>query len=165
MEHALKEHGGFLPSDTESPEVLEPGDGAFNGPAFFVSAQRPPVLRLGTVAAIGSNHLNAHFRHLIIEVVVIIRLVSDQRFRNLSGHHEVEQPLNQMTFMTRSRGAVGRHRKTSGIDHNHDFNTFSSPCAADPISSSLGLGKGSVNRALVNLEPIAPLNPGSPLLP
>ena len=54
---AVKQNRGFFPSDTESPEVLEPGDGSFDGPAFLVSAQRSPVLRLGAVATIGRNHL------------------------------------------------------------------------------------------------------------
>ena len=161
MKQTLKQHGGFFPSDTESAKVLEPGDGAFNGPAFLISAQGSPVLCLGTIAAIGSNHLNAHFSHLIIELDVIIRLVSDQPFRNLPRHHEVKQPLNQVAFVSRSRGAVRRHRKTFGIDHNHDFNTLSSTSAADPISSAFGLRKSSVNKTLVNLEPIALLDQGA----
>jgi len=53
MKHALKQNCGFSPSDTESPEVLEPGDGAFNGPAFLTwrpeaAASTPEALQDGS---------------------------------------------------------------------------------------------------------------------
>src|SRR5262249_43554303 len=156
--HALKENGGFFPADTESAEVLEPGDGAFDGPAFLVSSQWPSVLSLRAITAVGSDHFHSHLRHLLIKHVAVVSFVANQALGDLSGHHEIKESLNQMALVRGRRRAVRGHRQTFAINHNHDFDALSNTGAADPIAAALGFSKGPIHEAFVKLETIALFN-------
>ena len=133
MKKALKGGGGFFPADTQPAKMLQPGDGAFDGPPSFVSTKAGPVLGRGvdsTVPAMRRNHLDALLGQGRIQAITVISLVPDQALRGLGSNHELEDLLHQPALMRRGRSAAGRHRQAFGIDHNHDFDPFCRPCCS-----------------------------------
>lgn len=63
-------------------KVVEPGKESFDLPAATVAAQRPKVLGLAPIAAVGSYHLDPKLcLHLFVQAVAVVSLVSDQPLR------------------------------------------------------------------------------------
>src|SRR5688572_13859790 len=124
MKEALESGGGFLPSNAQAPEVLEPPNGAFHGPATAVASQATAVLGSVLWFAVGTvwrDHLHAHLRHAGIQLVAVIGLVANKAMRALWTDHEVEKSLHQRALVRTGRGAARRQREPVSIDHDHDL--------------------------------------------
>ena len=68
-----------FPSVHESPEVVHPSEGPPHFPASPVPSERPPVLCLRPIAAVGRDHFYAMFLFQpLVQAVRIIGLVADQ---------------------------------------------------------------------------------------
>jgi FkbM family methyltransferase len=74
-----------LITNNQASEVLQPGEQPFHFVTSAVSPQRTSVLYRGlfTVASMGRDHFNPGRRQLFVQRVAVIRLVSDQSFREL----------------------------------------------------------------------------------
>ena len=68
-----------------SPEVAQPGDGAFDDPAPLVAPQRPAILRrrLATIFPMRSNQLDAAPSQLFPQRVAIVTTIPDDPRRFL----------------------------------------------------------------------------------
>lgn len=65
MKKALKQTGRFLPADAKATKVVEPADGAFDGPTPLVTTKRATVLGdifSATIGAMWCNYLYIMFR-------------------------------------------------------------------------------------------------------
>ena len=58
MKEALEGEIRFYPSDAKAAVVLEPSDGAFDGPASFVASQGSTILGSWEIAFSRTNHIN-----------------------------------------------------------------------------------------------------------
>jgi hypothetical protein len=70
-------------TDEDAPEVLQPGEQAFDLPTSPVASQRSTILRRGfdSVETMRCNQLDVLFGQLRIEFVTVIGKVADQTGR------------------------------------------------------------------------------------
>lgn len=156
MEEPLEEHGGLLPADAEPAVVLEPGDGAFDGPPTSIASEHSPVLRdvlRLAIAPMRRDEVAAHAGELIVERVAVVGLVAADAIGRHACEHEVEEALDELALVGRGRRGVDGHGQAAGIDQHHDFHAFSGFGDADAIAAALGLAEGGIDEALV--KPVA----------
>ena len=68
-----------FPSRDQSAVVLHPGKDPLDLPAAAIATQRTAVLGLPlTVDAVGRDHFDAVFTHLLVECIRVVGLVADQ---------------------------------------------------------------------------------------
>src|SRR5215475_8398819 len=115
-----------LISNNQTTEVLQPGEQPFHFVTSAVSPQRTSVLCSGLfpVASMGRDHFNPGRRQLSVQRVTVIRLVSDQSFRELIDESFEESVCDKGDFMRRSRRCVYGERKTIAVCHCHELRTF-----------------------------------------
>src|SRR5262249_19041215 len=91
--------------NNQTTEVLQPGEQPFHFVTLAVSPQRTSVLCSGLfpVASMGRDHFNPGRRQLFVQRVTVIRLVSDQSFRELIDEAFEESVCDKGDFMRRSR--------------------------------------------------------------
>ena len=102
-----------FPSGDESSEVVHPCEEPFDLPTLFVAAKLSAVLGFASVAAVGCDHLDAVFvLELLVELVGIVSLISDQPGRELVEKASGKNLLNKLALGRRS--ALDRYgeRKT-----------------------------------------------------
>lgn len=90
-----------------------------------------------------------------VERIAVVGFVTDDPFGQGLGNHEVEELLSKMTFGSTGRGGVDRGGKPVSIDQHHDFHAFADSREADLIASTLRLGEGAVDEALVESVAVA----------
>lgn len=153
MQESTEQRCGLLPADAQAPKVLEPGDGALDGPRSRQALQRAAILRdvLGSaIRAVRRNQLHAALGQVGVQRVAVEGRVADDARRRFARQHEVEQPLHQAAFVPLGRGGIDRHGQAAGIHLDHDFHAFSDFSVADPVSPAAGLAEGRVDEALVH---------------
>ena len=111
----------MLISHQNPPVVLQPGEQSLHFVTSAVSSQRASVLccRLFPIASMGRDHLNSGRRQFFVQRVAVIRLVSDQPFRELVDEALEESVSDKGDFMRRSRRCVNGERKTIAVCHCH----------------------------------------------
>ena len=104
-------------SNNQTTEVLQPGEQSLHFVTSAVSPQRAPVLCCGLfpIASMGRDHLNPGCRQLFVQRVAVIRLVSDQPFRELVDEAFEESVSDKGDFMRRSRRCVYGERMTGAV--------------------------------------------------
>lgn len=152
MEEGLEEDGRFLVADAEPAEVLEPRNGAFDGPAALVAPERAAVLggvRGRAAPAVRGDHLDALLGQVVVEQVAVVGLVADDALGVPGGEHEVKEALHQPGFV--GAGAARGHRdgQAAGVHEHHDFHAFSGLGDAEAVAAAAGLAEGRVDEALV----------------
>jgi hypothetical protein len=114
----------------ESPEVSEPGEGAFHDPSSLVAAQRPAVLRRGfaSVLPMRDDQLDAAPGQLLAQGVAIVPAISNEANRLLPRTtatmpvpypDRLERRRDQGDFRRGSSVKVVSQRKTRAVDHHH----------------------------------------------
>jgi hypothetical protein len=86
MKKALECGGGFFPPDAKPSEVLQPGNGALDGPSSLISPKAASILRciLGSaIASMRSDQFDALLSQGPIQSVAVISLVADHSLRVL----------------------------------------------------------------------------------
>src|SRR6266581_3508568 len=81
MNKALEKERGFLPSNTKTTEVLQPGNGALHLPTAAVTTQWACILcdiLRPAIAPMGSDHFYLHRRHRFIQGIAIVGFVSNE---------------------------------------------------------------------------------------
>lgn len=134
---------------------MEPGNGAFDGPAAFIAAKRAAILSDGSIGPVRCDHVNPAESELRVELVAVVGLVADDALGRFGREHEAEEFLDQTAFGSVGRSGAHRHGQAFGVDQDHDFDPLADPGATNALTSALGLGEGSIHKALV--EPIAPI--------
>src|SRR4029450_6961358 len=107
----------FFPANAKSSIVLEPGDGAFDGPASFGASQGSAVLGLRAIEPVGGDHLDSGSGQELVETVTLVSFVSDDSRRSGLRNHETKELLDEMAFGGVGRGAASRHRHPPRGDH------------------------------------------------
>jgi len=107
MKEALEQAGGFFPSDAQAAEVLQPTDGAFDGPAAFMPTEGAAVLSgcSFSVRTMGSDQLDSRFGKQSVERIAVVGFVSDHALGQIRADQEIEQALDGVTFVR-----AGLHR-------------------------------------------------------
>jgi hypothetical protein len=97
----------------QTSEVLQPGEQPFHFVTSAVSPQRTSVLCRGlfTVASTGRDHFNPGRSQLFVQRVAVIRLVSEQSFRELIYSFSVGSTANG----SRERDTAAFFSTTGGI--------------------------------------------------
>jgi len=115
----------FIPYH-DPPEIVEPGEEAFNLPASSISPERSPILRIRLFppALVRRNHLDAQAGQPLIQWVAVIGLVADEPFGQPEEKTAPEGGLDQFHFMRRSTFHVSGDRKTRSVCNGHDFCAF-----------------------------------------
>ena len=105
-----------LPPSDESVEVVHPGEEPFDLPSLLIATKLAPVLGFASVAAVGGDHLNAVFvLELLVELVRVVRLVSDQSGREFVETASGKNLLNKLALGRRSaRDRHGERTVASG---------------------------------------------------
>jgi hypothetical protein len=114
----------------QSAEVAEPSERALHGPASFIAAQGPPILRSGLAAilAMRGDQLDAALRQLLPQRVAIVAPVSDEAKGLLprpaspmpaSYPDRLKRRLDEFDLRRGSRVKVVSQRKTLAVDHHH----------------------------------------------
>ena len=110
-----------FPAGNKTPVIAEPGNGAFDFPAAFVTAKRSPVLTLGffAVAPVRSDQFNPQLSEFISKGIRVVSFVADQisRFSFDRGQRLVRQ------FHLMRGGRVKGHsqRNTLAVRQNHEL--------------------------------------------
>lgn len=158
MKEAAEQWRRFLPTNAQSPEVLKPADGSLHCPAPLVPSERATVLRLilrFAVLAMRRDQFNTLIGQLFAQLIAVIGFVADESLGLLVRQHEVKQMLHQLALMRIRRGRIHGQRQAAGINHHHDFHTFSRLRAADAVAAAPRLAEGAVNEAFIHAKAFA----------
>jgi hypothetical protein len=143
---------GAIPTHDQSAEVAEPSDGALDGPATAVPAQRATVLRRwpDPIPLVRGNQFDPATAETFPKRVTVIRLVGDyppgflawsarpRAVPNLDGG---ERFLRQFDFRRGRRVQVVSQRKTLAVDHHHPLRPLAPLGFADFIAPFLAGAK------------------------
>jgi len=131
-----------FPSCDQSAVVLHPGKDAFDFPAAAIATQRAPVLGLVfAVDAVGRDHLDAIFTHLLVERVRVVCLVADQSFRQFVEKASGQNSFNKLALGRRSAFDSNGERKTVTRGDSDDLGAFAALGRADGEAPFLALAK------------------------
>jgi hypothetical protein len=153
MKEALEGEMRFFPADAKAAVVLEPGDGAFDSPASFVTSQGPTVLGLRAIESIGRDHLDSLSGQELVEPVTIVSFVTNDSRGSSLRNHETEELLDKMAFGGVGGRAARGHGQSLGVNQDHDLDAFAHPSATDAIAATLGFGKSAIDKAFVEAKP------------
>jgi len=115
-----------LISDSNAPEVQQPGIQPFDLPTSFVSPQLASVLRFRfyPVSSVWSNQFNAFIPKFSIQRITIVGTISDQSLRFACDKSRCDSRFHKGDFMRRSTFQANGDRKTRAVCHCHDLRTF-----------------------------------------
>jgi len=141
VEGALKDGNQAVVADLDASEILEPGVGAFDFPAFAVSAQLAFVFEaaMTVVAAVGSDQLCAALFQPFAQRIGVLSAICNHASetgtgasRATAGHlHRSERAFCKPVFGN-LRGREWRSdRYATVVDHHHALRTFPATCCAD----------------------------------
>jgi len=106
---------------------LKPGKQPLHLPPFSITPQAPAVLCSGLfpIALMRSNQINAaFFGQLLIELVAVIRSITDYFFGNMFKKTSIQRLVHQCYLMRLSTGCVNGDRKTKSVCEAHNFGSF-----------------------------------------
>lgn len=125
MEKSLIHSVVPFPSGYETSVIPEPGIGAFDLPAAFVTPKGPSILKLDSLVSSGrSDKLNAPFFQSCSKCIRIIGFVTHQMFGRFAKL--IDRLLNKRYLMWTGRGKGHSQRNTSAIRHHHELGALSS---------------------------------------
>jgi hypothetical protein len=142
VDHAEVVFDVVFPSVYQPPEVVHPGEESLHLPSFFVASQRPPVLRFGSIAAVGCDHFNAiFFFQSAVESVGVVGLVADQPSGEFVEEAAGEDVFDKLAF--RRRSAFDRYGewKTVISGDSDDLRALAPAGGADGKAPFLALAK------------------------
>lgn len=164
-----------FPSVRESAEVVHPGEEPLHLPASLVAAQRPSILSLPTIAAVGCDHFDAVFVFQSpIQSIGVVGLVTDQPGREFVEEAAAKDLFDKLAFCRRS-----------ALDRDGEWKTVTSGdsddlCALAPARRGKGeapfwrsrglhprtphpglvcLARAEAGQAPAALPPVCPLKP------
>jgi hypothetical protein len=152
MKEGLVNRKRTVVADHESAEVAQPREGAFDGPAPPVAAQRPAVLGrwLAPILAMRGDQLDAAPRQLLPQRVAIVTAVSDEADRLLprspgpmpSPYSDgLQRRCDELDLGRGSRVKEVSQRKTLAVDHHHPLRPLAPLGFADPVAPFLAGAK------------------------
>src|SRR5271157_2490485 len=114
----------------QAAEVPQPADGAFNDPAFSVSAQRPAILRGRTypILLVRADQFNATPSQAIPQWIAVVSFVGNHAHRLLAWSarsmlaayaDRCERRFRQPDFRRGCRVKLVSQRNTLAVDHHH----------------------------------------------
>src|SRR5271157_1520029 len=114
----------------QAAEVPQPADGAFNDPAFSVSAQRPAILRGRTypILLVRADQFNATPSQAIPQWIAVVSFVGNHAHRLLAWSarsmlaayaDRCERRFRQPDFRRGCRVKLVSKRNTLAVDHHH----------------------------------------------
>lgn len=117
----------------EAPEVLQPGEEAFDLPAALVPAQGPSVLRdVHPIRAMRRNEFDpALGEEPRIERIRVICAIADQSVRRSPDEELVKGLLDEGDFVRGSTCNAYGERKTIAVCHCHDLGPLAAAGGAD----------------------------------
>jgi hypothetical protein len=122
--------------DNQPPEILKPSEKPFNFPTAFIPPQLSSVLSfwLFPAAPVRGDHLNAIlFQNIFIEIIAVIRFVTDKFFRHSGDKETGNCHFGQLHLMGRSACKANGDRKTRSVRNGHDPTPFAAFCPVDGI--------------------------------
>ena len=141
MKEALKDGEDTVIADLDAAEVLQPGVGAFDFPAFAVAAQFAFVFKAAmlVVAAVGSDQFCAASLQPLpqrIGVIAAIRNYTRQAGTGASTatarhSHLLERAFREPVFGYLRGRKLRSDRYAAAVDHHHALRTFPATRLAD----------------------------------
>jgi len=146
--------GVIFPSTEESTLPLNPGEEALHQPAPFITTHSTAILRLGInpSPSMWRDHFNAFLAQLFIQFVAVVGAITNQIFWSCLDHVEVKTQVHQGEFMMVSGMRTDRQRQAVTIHNRHDFQTFTAFRRTDLSATTLGRGKGRIDKSLRFIE-------------
>ena len=117
----------MFPANHNSPEVLQPGNGAFDNPAAAVATQFSSVLPFGFLATLSvwTDQINTAISKAVSQGIRIICTISNQKKRLLRQDRLIQRLLNQLRFVRGRACQVHSERNTLAARHHHKLCTLS----------------------------------------
>ena len=116
----------IFPPDNDTTKVSEPSKEALNLPAFSITPQRPTILALASIGAIGSYQFYiVGFPKIECKFITIICFVSYQSFRKLLKGNVIDDFIYKSDFGKGGTVDGNSKRKAITVDHCHPLRTFS----------------------------------------
>jgi len=136
----------IFPADQETTLPLNPGKETFNQPAPLVAVQSPAVLRdrFDPVPSIWHDYLNTFLTQFLIQLVAVVRAITNQVLGFRLDHAVIEAQLHQGNFMVIRRVRADRRRQSMTINNCHDFHILAMLRRTDLVVTTLYRGKGGV---------------------
>ncbi len=157
MKKALKHGDNAVISDLDATEILQPGVGAFDFPAFPVASQLAFVLKapVANVLAVGNNQLRSTLMKSLAQGVGIVAAIGNNPFemgarpaspltRNL---HRCERAFGQPALGQLRGRKLRSDRYAVAVDHHHALRTFPTTGFADCRAPFLAVTKVASRKA------------------
>jgi hypothetical protein len=153
----------------QSAVVAQPGEGAFNFPSPFVTAQFSPVLgrRLDAIIAMRRDQFNATLFQALSQLIGVGRRVINQTLWLLFGaamatrhRNRAQRFFDERDFVRRGRVQVVSQRNTLAVDHHHPLRALAPlgfPDARAPF-----LAGAKLPSAKFSLQSSSPFSSNSP---
>ena len=128
---------------------LNPGKEPFHQPAPFITTQASAILCLGfyPIPALGCDHLNTVLAQFVIQLVAVIRAITNRVLGLCLDHVEVEAQLYQSDLMVVRCVGAHRQRQPVTVDNCHEFHTLTTLGRPDLITVFFGRGTRCIDKA------------------
>jgi hypothetical protein len=115
-----------LISRHQAPEILQPGEQAFDLPTAPIPSQHTIILRLlpHTIDFVRGNQFNTLFCQRFIQRIAVIRFIADQSFRLCSDEAAFDDLFDEPDFRGASRVNVNGDWSAIAVCHCHELRTF-----------------------------------------
>lgn len=121
----------FVAND-QTAEVVQPSEEPLDFPSSPITAKWATVLSRATITAIWRNQFDAALlQKPRIELVAVIRLVTDEPSRKIFNPGGVQRLVDEGYLVGRSADHVGGERKTMAVCDRHDLAALSAFGLAD----------------------------------
>jgi hypothetical protein len=157
VEEALKNGHQAVVADLDAAEVLQPGVGAFDFPAFAVSAQLAFVFEaaMTVVAAVGSDQFCAALFQPFAQRIGVISAICNHASQTGTGAstatarhlHRTERAFCKSVFGNLRGRELRSDRYAAAVDHHHALRTFPATCLADGKAPFLAVTKVASRKA------------------
>jgi hypothetical protein len=102
MEHAKEIVRPMFPAHGKSAVVLKPCKQPFDFPTTTVAAERAAILSpISPVAPVWSNHLDPGLGQIVVQLVRVVGVVTDQAFYRLGYENFGQSLLNECDLVRR----------------------------------------------------------------
>ncbi len=157
MEKALKYGKDAVVTDLDAPEVLQPGVGTLDFPAFAVAAQLAFVLKAAVtdVLSVGDDQLCLALVESHPQGVGIVAAIGNDAIQmgarpraTFAGHlHVCERTFREPTLGQLRGRKLRSDRYAVAVDHHHALRTFPATCFADCGAPFLAVMKVASRKA------------------
>src|SRR5688572_5284318 len=119
----MEEKSVELVARYQSPEGLEPADGALDDPAFAIAPQRATILSGWSLAAtaVWADELDTTAGQSLPQRITVCSSVIDEPLRNVGGGGLIEQWLDQRYFRGTGSTYVDGQWQAVSIDQDHEL--------------------------------------------